>query len=409
MSFLRLTLATLLAALLAPALSAPLPAAEVKVVLQQRQAWSFPEDGVTFDNQFPGARVNELHRVGPREYRVVIRPENQPINGSPWYAFRVTASNRVALTIRLTYPYSNHRYHPKTSRDGKVWEALPASACRTEGARKEAVLTLDVPAGTLWVAAQELIRSEEMHAWMDTQARLPFASGRLFGKSIAGRPLRLLEFTEGAPPNYVFIIGRQHPPEVTGTLGLMAFVETINGGTALARDYRKKFRTVVLPLLNPDGVEEGQWRSNLGALDTNRDWNKFTQPETAAARDTLLEIAKRPGARVYLFLDFHSTARDIFYTQPERAETFPPRFTQDWLAAIKRRFPDYEVSENGAHQPGSNVSKGWAYDQFGAPAITYELGDNTPRPLIRQIVSGAAEEMMKLLLAAEAKETAGRR
>jgi hypothetical protein len=404
MTLRRLTLTTLLAALLAPALSAPLPAAQVKAVLQQRQTWSFPEDDVTFDNQFPGARLNELHRVGPREYRAVIRPENQPINGSPWYAFRVTASNRVALTLRLAYPYGNHRYHPKTSRDGKTWESLGEPAYKPGRPGKEAVMKLDVTPGTLWVAGQELIDCAAMHAWMDTQARLSFASGRLFGNSIAGRPLRLLEFNEGAPPNYVFIIGRQHPPEVTGTLGLMAFVETINGDSPLARGYRKKFRTVVLPLLNPDGVEEGQWRSNLGALDTNRDWQNFTQPEPTAARDTLLEIAKRPGARVFLFLDFHSTFHDIFYTQSEKEKTFPPTFTRDWIDAIKRRFPDYAARENGAHNPGQGTSKGWAYEQFGVPAITYELGDDTPRPLIRQIVSGAAEEMMKLLLAAAASK-----
>lgn len=384
-----------------PAFPPPAAAAEIKVVLQERRVWSFPEDGITFDNQFPAARLNECHRLTAHEYRVVIRPENQPINPSPWYAFRITATRQTTLTVRLTYPHASHRYHPKISRDGRNWESLPEEACRKEGVGKEAVVTLTVAPGTCWLAAQEILDAAALHAWMDAQVKLPFASGRLFGRSLAGRPLRLLEFSDkGAPPNYVFIIGRQHPPEVTGTIGLMAFVETITADTPLARDYRKKFRTVVLPLLNPDGVEEGQWRSNLGGLDPNRDWRQFTQPETAAARDALLEIAKRAGARVSLFLDFHSTYNDVFYTQSDREKTFPPGFTRDWLDAIKRRFPDYAVRENGAYMPGAATSKTWAYAQFGAPAITYELGDNTARPLIHRIVSGAAEEMMTLLLAA---------
>jgi hypothetical protein len=375
--------------------------AEIKSVLQQRQTWSFPADGLAFDNQFPAARLNELERIAERDYRILIRPENQPINISPWYAFRIHATNAGPVTLRLVYPYGNHRYHPKLSRDGHSWESLPESAYRYERPAKEAVITLTLTPGTLWIAAQEIIDVAAMNTWMDAQLKLPFASGRVFGRSIAGRPLRLLEFSENAPPNYVFIVGRQHPPEVTGTLGLMAFVEKLNGDTPLARDFRKRFRTVLLPLLNPDGVEEGQWRSNLGALDTNRDWKNFTQPEIIAARDTLLEIAKRDGARVFLFLDFHSTFNDIFYTQSEKEATFPPNFTRAWIDGIKRRFPDYEVKENGAHNPDQGTSKGWAYEQWHVPAITYELGDNTPRPLIRQIVSGAAEEMMQLLLEAE--------
>lgn len=385
---------------LAPVLTAAVAPAEVKAVLQTRQTWKFADDGVTFDNQFSGARLNELERVAARDYRATITPENQPINASAWYAFRIAAPQRTTVTVRLAYPYGNHRYHPKTSRDGRNWESLPEAAFRFERPAKEAVLTLDVGPGTLWVAAQEMIGVAELHRWMDAQARLPFVRDRVFGRSMAQRPLRLFEFSEGAPANYVFIIGRLHPPEVTGTLGLIAFVETLTGNSATAREFRRNFRTVVMPLLNPDGVEEGQWRSNLGALDLNRDWRNFTQPETSAARAALLAYAREPGARVFLFLDFHSTFYDIFYTQSEQEITNPPNFTRDWIDAIKRRFPDYETRESGAHNPGGPTSKAWGYEQFGAPAITYEFGDKTPRPLIRRIASGAAEEMARLLLAA---------
>ena len=49
------------------------------------------------------------------------------------------------------------------------------------------------------------------------------------------------------------------------------------------------------------------------------------------------------------------------------------------------------------------TSKAWAYETFGCAGITYELGYNTDRELIKKVSTGAAEEMMKLLLTEAAK------
>ena len=45
------------------------------------------------------------------------------------------------------------------------------------------------------------------------------------------------------------------------------------------------------------------------------------------------------------------------------------------------------------------TSQSWVYKTLGIPAITYELGDNSDRTLLRQISAGVAQEVMTLLLA----------
>ena len=47
---------------------------------------------------------------------------------------------------------------------------------------------------------------------------------------------------------------------------------------------------------------------------------------------------------------------------------------------------------------GSPVSKSWFYEAFNASAVTYEVGDESDRALIRRLSTGAAEAMMELLL-----------
>ena len=375
-----------------------------KVSLQTPRSWNFAEDGVTFSNQFPEARLNACERIGPLEYRLTIEPENAPINPSPWYAFKVTSARTQPLKLKFVVTAKGSVLRPRISRDGKTWtllaaaDFLPTPKTREALVPERAIATIETGPETLWVAAQEMIGVAELNAWTDARAKLPFARESVIGESIEHRPLRQLTFAETERPNYVFIISRQHPPEITGTLALMRFIDTVTDDSELSRRYRKTFQTVVVPLMNPDGVEHGHWRSNLGGVDTNRDWKPFTQPETRAARDAMLKLGKAPYAKVFLFLDFHSTGGDVFYAQPDSEETFPAHFASHWLGAFAKRFPDYKFQRDDNHNVGLPTSKAWAHETFGCAGITYELGYNTDRPLIQKLSTGAAEEMMKLLL-----------
>lgn len=359
--------------------------------------WRFKREGVTFDTRFPGSRVNECTALGPGEYSVVIRPENVPINNSPWFAFKVSASKARNITVRLRCEDGTWRYVPKISTDGVRWVAMPAEGFERGAERTDATLRLEIGPQPLWIAAQELVSVESMEAWMRTLERLPFVTRREIGKSVLGVSLQRLDIGNEKAARHVVIIGRQHPPETTGALALMKFVETICGDSELARSFRGEFHVALMPLLNPDGVNRGHWRHNVRSTDLNRDWEKFAQPETRAARDQILAL--RETGRIFLHLDFHSTFRDVFYTQRDEEATSPAGFTKPWIEAIQRRFPDYKVDRSASPTPTPNTSIAWAHRELGIPAITYELGDNTDRALLAQIATGAAEEMMTLLLA----------
>ena len=385
--------------ILLTAVAAPLMGAE-KVALQVKRTWRFELDQVCFTNAFPGARLNDCQRLAPREYRLMIRPENQPVNNSAWYAFRVEAQAAGALTVHLVYEGGRHRYHPQISRDGRNWQLVKEDHYIHDREQQTATLTVKVGAAhPLWVAGGELIGVAELETWCEQLSAHPFVRRSVAGLSLGGRPLQMLTIGDPASQNVVLIISRQHPPEVTGTMALQAFVKRLCSDQPVARKFRQHFATVVVPLVNPDGVMQGHWRHNNNGVDLNRDWRKFAQRETRQVRDALLRVVTRPATRPFLFLDFHSTHRNLFYTQADRHETFPKEFTRRWLAAIGQRFPAYRFQRQGSHNPRGGTSKSWAYEQFGIPAITYEVGDRTRRDLIGQVAAGAAEEAMKLLLA----------
>ena len=371
-----------------------------RIPLQAKRSWRFPLEGVCFTNAFEGARLNDCERLGPREFRVVIGPENRPVNNSAWYAFRIEAESAATLAVHLTYQGGRHRYPPRISQDGRQWRLLEGARYVHDRSQQTATLTLDLAAKTtLWVAGQELVGVARLESWIEQIAEKPFVRQSTIGQSVLGHPLRMVTIGKPTARDYVFIISRQHPPEVTGSLALMAFVGKLCGKMPLAATFRERFATVVVPLVNPDGVAQGHWRHNMNGVDLNRDWRLFAQVETRQVRDALLKLVAVPGTRPFLFLDFHATHRNLFYTQSDRHETFPRDFTRRWLTSFAQRFPEYAFRRQGSHNPRGGTSKSWAFEQFGIPAITYEVGDGTDRALIDRATRGAAEEVMKLLLA----------
>lgn len=369
---------------------------EIKVPLQERKTWDFGD--VHFSNDFSEARLNRCEQITENEFKVVISPENEPINKSPWYAFKVWSAHKRRISVRFVYTYATHRSRPWISKDGERWDRLDSKNHQLDKDLGEGTAQLDIGPKPLWVAAQEMIGIQQIESWTDAKCALPFARATVVGKSIEGRPLRQFVLSETTNANYVFVIGRQHPPEVTGTIGLLSFMDTIAGNSKLARQFRREFQTVVIPLVNPDGVAHGHWRSNLGGVDLNRDWKPFSQPESRAVSRAIQGFVNQAGARPFVFIDFHTTHTNVFYAQPDERPLFPNQFTRRWLEAIHRELPSFGYERDNNHNAGQPTSKAWANETFGIAAITWEFGSTTERKVIRKAAAVGANELMRLLL-----------
>jgi hypothetical protein len=376
---------------------------------QRKGVFPFNEDGVYFSNEFDGARLNDIVRTGPRAYTISITPENAPINMSPWYAFQVWATTPGEIAVKLVYPdAARHRYTPQLSRDGLQWTPLEPARIAEQGragsdsatARpKSIVMTLQVEAKPLWVSGQELQTSQHVFAWMDDIARRRGLTVSEIGKSTGGRPIKLLTIGNKDGKKAIMIISRQHPPEVTGYFAMQAFVDTLAGDSELAQQFRRDWTIYVVPLMNPDGVDGGFWRHNVGGIDLNRDWSDFNQPETRAVRDFLKRRTAETGARFYFGIDFHSTWDDIYYTLDPKFKGNMPGLVPAWLAQVQRAIPNYQplVQSSDKLEP-TTVSRNYFLKAYGMESIVFEIGDNSSRERIRQKGEIGATELMKLML-----------
>jgi len=378
---------------------------------QERHEFSFEADQVYFSNQFDGARLNQVQRDGENTYTITITPENVPVNMSPWYAFQVWSKKKKEITVKLIYPaFAKHRYSPQISTDGKKWKPLEAkfitefekgtAAFGPESRPKSVELKLKTSKKRIWLSAQELQTSAHVFKWMNDLAKKKKFKIEEIGKSTEGRPLRMLKMGNLGSKNMMLVISRQHPPEVTGYFAMQAFIEKMSDRSKLSKDFRKDWAIYVVPLMNPDGVDNGHWRHNTGGIDLNRDWSAFNQPETTAVRDFLKRREAETGGKFYFGIDFHSTWDDIYYPMNQTfTDSNMPNLVWDWLGAIKKAIPNYEpnIQANARLEP-TLVSRNYFLKAHKMEAIVFEIGDNTPRDFIKKKGEVGATELMKLML-----------
>ncbi len=216
---------------------------------------------IAFD--FEGASQSSCVIEGEREFSILVAPEHAPpINPSPWYAFRYSSEPGAELTVHVRYLEAKHRYPPKWRGQGDA--ASLAAAVAGDGKS----VTITLPAGSGIVSSQEVFDGARHARLLDELAAKEGVERLSLGASHDGRPVEALRIGRPDALRLVILLGRAHPPEVSGAVAMEAFLRRIASEAGSLGDTQ----VIAIPQLNPDGVARGHWRANRGGLDLNRDW-----------------------------------------------------------------------------------------------------------------------------------------
>lgn len=345
---------------------------------------------------FQGGNFHQCSIADDSAATITIRPENAPpINQSPWYSFRLSPKRPAQVNIELKFIDGYARYWPKVSTDGKTWAPLPDQQVQVAENGESMSIVATLEQNPVWISAQELILPEYYADWVRELSAHADVTTQALGHSVLGRPIYFAKTPD--KPELVLLIGRQHPPEVSGAFAMRAFVASVLADTELARKFRQRFSLTIVPLINPDGVVAGHWRHNMNGVDLNRDWGPFTQPETQSVARLLL-AAGELGVEPKLMLDFHSTRESLFYTQMPNDADQPSDFASLWLNRSRARLPNFEFKHDPRPPSGQDNTKNYFFNRYGIPAITYEISDEVNRDAIDSSTPIFAEEMMRLML-----------
>ncbi|SMO51563.1 M14 family metallopeptidase [Gracilimonas mengyeensis] len=361
------------------------------------------EPRIWASNDFAGARLNDFYMRPDSVFQLIIEPENAPINNSPWFAFKLWSDSARTANIELKYNEGRHRYIPKVfSRIDGQWELTDRLRVHYDSTDGSALMKVHLTTEPKLIAAQPLYTFQNLEQTLQERGILgkSFTHKNTAGMSKEGRPILQLDITEvpeSQTAPVLAIVGRQHPPEVTGYLASLIFLEELTSDSELAQRFRQTFVIKAFPMLNPDGADMGHWRHNAGGVDLNRDWQNFNQPETQAVRDALTPLKEDPKRQMFYAIDFHSTNENIFYPINEEVETSPDNITQKWIDLIVEENEDFVLTVE-PFDTSSPIAKNWFYHTFGIDALTYEVNDRIPDEKLGEVSRSAARQLMQLLL-----------
>ncbi len=376
-----------------------------EIELQPRRTIGVDSPKVWVSNEFEGARVNDFYAVGDSVFEVLIEPENAPVNNSPWYAFKIWSDTLRMATIRLNYNDGSHRYLPKVNswvKADQSWKQQMQLPVRYDTATGMAEFEIMLAPDPIIISGQPMHTSSHLMQELESREIIthPFVEVKEAGQSKLGRPIWELQITEIAPGKKAPVLGliaRQHPPEITGYMAALLFLEELTADHELAREFRNTFVIRAIPMVNPDGVDLGHWRHNAAGIDLNRDWESFNQPETQTVRDTWLPIKTNALRTMFYAIDFHSTNENIFYPIDEEVKTTPDNVTQRWAEQVIADNPEANIRVE-EFDTSSPIAKNWIYHTFGSDAVTYEVNDRIEPAMLDSVSRSAARSLMQLLL-----------
>lgn len=93
----------------------------------------------------------------------------------------------------------------------------------------------------------------------------------------------------------VAVMARVHPGATPASFVCQGLMELLISSHPIAVTLRQHVIFKIIPMLNPDGVYLGNYRSNIMGVDLNRCWHATTlwaHPALHAAKDMLLAIDK---------------------------------------------------------------------------------------------------------------------
>ena len=366
--------------------------------IEYQEKKTYKIDGVYASNEFDGARLNDFSQVNDSTFRATIRPENEPINESAYYGLQIWSDEARKIDLELYYPGHEHRYVPKLSYDAKDWIHMDTLLFDTLKGSEIATLDLDLDQRRLYVTGSELQTSKYNLDWSKGLAtKYNEVEYAVIGKSKLGRDLLYIDICQGEKENKeaIAILSRQHPPEVSGYMAMQSFVETILDDSPLSKTFRSKFRILVYPMVNPDGVDLGHWRHSAGGIDMNRDWGYYVQEEPKVVVNHMTKTLRENKNELLIGYDFHSTQEDVMYTLSQDLKSNVAGFKDIWIQALDEANFNPNDEPYPLNQP---ISKGWFLLEHQAEGITYEVGDETPREYVKAKAAAAAKEMMKLLV-----------
>lgn len=113
----------------------------------------------------------------------------------------------------------------------------------------------------------------------------------------------------------LIVSSRVHPGESNASHIMKGFIDHVTGDTRDAKTIRKNFIVKIVPMLNPDGVIYGNYRTSLLGVDLNRRWltpSRILHPTIWHTKKMIKIMQESHIVEYYVDLHGHSRKKSAF-------------------------------------------------------------------------------------------------
>jgi len=157
----------------------------------------------------------------------------------------------------------------------------------------------------------------------------------------------------------IFLSARVHPGESNSSWMMKGAIDFLVGNTPEAKALRDNFVFKIVPILNPDGVINGNYRCSLSGQDLNRRWktpNKVLHPVNFAVKRLIRSFRQEREIFLYCDMHGHSRRKNIFMygnnikEAPHSSRVFPYILSKicDYFSFEQSRFSMSRYKEGTA-------------------------------------------------------------
>jgi len=256
--------------------------------------------GIGIDGDFPGGNI-VVEKIDGNEVFLHQDQRDTPGFWFYWY-FRVRGAAGRTLAFHFTQGNVIGTRGPAVSTDGgKTWTWLAVQAVR--GASFRYTFPEDAEDVRFCLAAAYL--EADLHAFLHRHAGNPHLRVETHSTTKKGRKTQRLHVGKlDGPPEYrVLLTCRHHCCEMMASWALEGLLEAVLADTPDGRWFREHVEVAAVPMMDKDGVEEGDQGKNRKPHDHNRDYlGESIYPAVAALRQF---APKWSAGRLKLALDMH--------------------------------------------------------------------------------------------------------
>ncbi len=295
-----------------------------------------------------------------------------------WFAFRLEGAARprdlvITNASVSSFPNGWPGYRALATTDGTRWRRVPTSYDGESLVIRHAGVA--EPMLYAYFATYSVARLDRL---LDRIGKKRHVELAIAGETVMGRAIPVARVGEGEMP--IWLLGRQHPGEVPASFLMEGLLERLAKEDDEAVSILLERATLyVAPLVDQDGAELGNMRTNAAGTNLNRAWDD-PDPEDAPEVAALLAAIEETG--VGLFLDVHADESSPFAFAAGSEGN--PSVTEEILEgeALLRSIleeetvefvdePGYPIDEPG--QADLSCASNQIGERFDCPAITLEL------------------------------------